>query len=183
MSEPVWMGDVTSVDSRVLSRCLAPVLDAGCGPARHAHALARHGVPALGVDINDHLLDLARERGTAVLRRDLFGRLPAVGRWGTVLLLDGNLGLGGDPVVLLRRAGELVRPGGRVIVEFDPPGGGVVRSVARVELDGRPGPWFGWARVAACEAESVAGGCDGLGLLDRWEDGGRWFASLERTRP
>jgi SAM-dependent methyltransferase len=177
------MGDVTEVDDRVLDRCLAPVLDVGCGPGRHAHALARDGVPALGVDIDDELLDLARARGATVLRRDLFGRLPAVGRWGTVLLLDGNLGLGGDPVVLLRRAGELVRPGGRVIVEFDPPGGGVERHVARVELDGRPGPWFGWARVAACQADKVAARCEGLDLLDRWEDGGRWFAELERCRP
>jgi SAM-dependent methyltransferase len=183
VSDLIWMGDVTPADRRVLGRCLAPVLDAGCGPGRHAHALAYHGVPALGVDISEHLLDLARAKGAAVLQRSIFDRLPATGRWGTVLLLDGNLGIGGDPVALLRRVTELVRPGGRIIVEFDAPGSGLARSMARVELDGRPGPWFGWARVGACQAQSVVERTAELRLLDRWQDEGRWFAELERCGP
>jgi SAM-dependent methyltransferase len=181
MNDPVWMGDVTAADGRVLDRCLAPVLDAGCGPARHALALAERGVPALGVDISDDLIALARAKGVAVLQRSFFDRVPAAGRWGTVLLLDGNLGIGGDPAVVLRRAMDLVRPGGRLLVEFDPPGKGLVRSMARVELAGRPGPWFGWASVGACQAEEVLARCPGLQLVDLWEDDGRWFAALRRS--
>jgi SAM-dependent methyltransferase len=182
MSEPVWMGGVTPADERVLARCVAPVLDAGCGPARHVEALAGHGVPALGVDISGHLLDLARAKNVAVLERSIFDRVPGTGRWGSVLLLDGNLGIGGDPVSLLRRVAELVRPGGRVLVEFDAPGGGRGRTEARVELDGRPGPWFGWAQVGVCQAEQIAAACDDLELVDVWHDDRRWFGAFRRAR-
>jgi hypothetical protein len=37
-----------------------------------------------------------------------------------VLLMDGNIGIGGDPADLLRRCAELVRPDGLVLVEVDP---------------------------------------------------------------
>lgn len=39
-----------------------PVLDAGCGPGRDARALAANGVPVLGVDISQGMLDEAGER-------------------------------------------------------------------------------------------------------------------------
>src|SRR5437764_9975554 len=39
----------------------ARVLDVGCGPGRHAHALARLGYEVVGVDISDRFVALARE--------------------------------------------------------------------------------------------------------------------------
>jgi hypothetical protein len=36
-----------------------------------------------------------------------------------VLLLDGNIGIGGDPHRLLRRVRELLTPTGRLLVELD----------------------------------------------------------------
>ena len=36
-----------------------------------------------------------------MVRRDLFGALPGEGTWSHVLLADGNIGIGGDPVTLL----------------------------------------------------------------------------------
>lgn len=39
-----------------------PVLDAGCGPGRDARALAAHGLPVLGVDLSQGMLDEARQR-------------------------------------------------------------------------------------------------------------------------
>jgi SAM-dependent methyltransferase len=35
------------------------LLDVGCGPGRHAHALARRGVEVVGVDISQRFVDLA----------------------------------------------------------------------------------------------------------------------------
>lgn len=35
------------------------VLDVGCGPGRHAHALARRGIEVVGVDISQRFVDLA----------------------------------------------------------------------------------------------------------------------------
>ena len=40
------------------------VLDVGCGPGRHAHALGRRGVEVLGVDISRTFIDLARREPT-----------------------------------------------------------------------------------------------------------------------
>jgi SAM-dependent methyltransferase len=37
------------------------VLDVGCGPGRHAHALGEHGIEVLGIDISQRFVDLARE--------------------------------------------------------------------------------------------------------------------------
>jgi SAM-dependent methyltransferase len=36
------------------------VLDVGCGPGRHAHALGRRGVEVVGVDISERFVELAR---------------------------------------------------------------------------------------------------------------------------
>lgn len=37
------------------------VLDVGCGPGRHAHALARRGIEVHGVDISHRFVELARQ--------------------------------------------------------------------------------------------------------------------------
>ena len=46
-------------------------------------------------------------------------RLPAEGRWGTALLMDTNVGMGGDVAALLARCMRLVIPGGLIICEVD----------------------------------------------------------------
>jgi len=51
------------------------------------------GVPALGIDQSATAVDLARRSGAPALRRDVFGPLPGAGRWSTVLLADGNVGM------------------------------------------------------------------------------------------
>jgi hypothetical protein len=79
-------------------------------------ALGERGVPALGIDITTYAVWLARSSGALALHRDVFAPVPGAGRWARVLLADGNIGIGGDPVVLLRRAGELLRPGGLALV-------------------------------------------------------------------
>jgi SAM-dependent methyltransferase len=37
------------------------VLDVGCGPGRHAHALARRGIDVVGIDISSRFVELATE--------------------------------------------------------------------------------------------------------------------------
>ena len=100
-------------DKSLLDRCEGPTLDIGSGPGRLTVALAERGIPALGIDITPYAVDLARSSGGLVMLRDVFGRVPGTGRWMTVLLADGNIGIGGDPAALLRRAGELLAPAGR----------------------------------------------------------------------
>ena len=44
---------------------------------------------------------LSMARGGLALRRRINQPLPAEGRWGTALLMDGNVGMGGDVATLL----------------------------------------------------------------------------------
>src|SRR5215469_18685341 len=100
-------------DTSIVDRCTGPTLDVGSGPGRLTVALAERGIPALGIDVTPYAVDLARSSGALVMLRDVFDRVPGTGRWTTVLLADGNIGIGGDPAALLRRAAELLAPQGR----------------------------------------------------------------------
>ena len=97
-----------------------------------------------------------------------------------MLLLDGNVGIGGDPERLLARTAELLRPGGEAIVEVDAPGGGATVVGMRLEGAGAVGPWFDWARVDADAIVAVARRA-GLRVAGRFEGDGRWFARLRRA--
>ena len=114
-------------------------------------ALVAAGRLALGVDPSPSAIAEAGRRRAPALRRSVFDPLPGEGRWGAVLLLDGNVGIGGDPVALLTRAAALLRPGGVVVAEVDPPGTPTQALIVRIEPAGAagPGPWFPWARVSA----------------------------------
>jgi SAM-dependent methyltransferase len=175
-----WSLGATDVDRRVLDRARPPVLDIGCGPARHTIALAERGHVALGIDITEAAVSFARRRRAPVLRRGVFDAVPAAGRWRSALLLDGNLGIGGDPVALLRRVRELVSSRGVVLVETAPPAHRRPTITAHLVVDGRRGPRFRWAHVAADRLDAVAAAA-GLAITDTWCDGGRWFARLERA--
>jgi len=72
-----------------------------------------------------------------VLERSVFEPLPGERRWATVILLDGNIGIGGDPVVLLSRVTELLAADGMAVVEVEPPGATSTTMTVRVE-DGPP---------------------------------------------
>ncbi len=52
-------GDDAALEEYLL---LVPVLDAGCGTGRDARALAQHGLPVLGVDLSQGMLDEAIAR-------------------------------------------------------------------------------------------------------------------------
>jgi SAM-dependent methyltransferase len=171
-----WHGPPDTADDLLLNRCQGRTLDAGCGPGRLAGALTRRGVPTLGVDVSEVAVALTRRRGAAALRADVFDRLPAEGRWRHVLLADGNVGIGGDPVALLARVGRLLAPGGTALVELDPPGTGVRRGIAR--LAGQRDS-FPWARVAVDAVSGVAGRA-GFVVAATEGSGGRWFAELAR---
>ncbi|MEO3813113.1 class I SAM-dependent methyltransferase [Sphaerisporangium sp. B11E5] len=164
-------------DEGMLARCAGPTLDVGSGPGRLTAALARRGVPVLGVDISPLAVALTRRAGGPALCGSVFGPLPGTGRWAVALLADGNIGIGGDPAALLLRLRELVRPGGTVIAELAPPGspGGVHR--VRLRHGGRAGDWFPWATVPADGVAPLARRC-GFRSTDHWDEAGRWFAAL-----
>src|ERR1700728_593065 len=89
-----YLGAADAVDESLLAHVRGPVLDVGCGPGRHLHALARRGVFGLGVDLSPGAVALARAGGTAAIARSIFDEVPGAGSWQTALLLDGNIGIG-----------------------------------------------------------------------------------------
>jgi SAM-dependent methyltransferase len=143
-------------DDAVVGLCEGPTIDLGCGPGRLVTQLIRRGIPALGVDLSATAVGLARRSGAPVLRRDVFGPLPGAGRWHTVLLADGNIGLGGDPIRVLQRAADLMSRGGRCLAEFDAMARGLHTGWVRLESSHTIGPWFRWASVGIDCATELA---------------------------
>ena len=173
-----WTGPLDPVDRRVIERAQGPVLDVGCGPGRHVLGLARRGVLALGVDIAPAAVRRARDRGAAVMLGSVFDPIPGASQWATALLLDGNIGIDGNPLALLTRLRRLLRAEGTILCEIDPPGWPTRSELVAVEdASGRRSEWFAWSRVGADAIAELASRA-GLAVADGWTDRGRFFAAL-----
>ncbi|MDQ0809213.1 SAM-dependent methyltransferase [Streptomyces sp. B3I7] len=152
-----WCAAADAADEKVLRRCEGPVLDVGCGPGRLVAALSARGGTALGIDVSEAAVARTLRLGGHALHRSVFEPLPDEGRWGTALLVDGNVGIGGDPVTLLTRMGELVRPGGLLLTETVPAADVDERAYVRLVREPYgaggaaepPGAPFPWARLGA----------------------------------
>lgn len=176
-----WCAAPDAADRTVLDRCHGSVLDIGCGPGRFVLALAARDRPVLGIDLSGEAVDRVVRAGAGALCRSVFGPLPGTGRWDTALLVDGNIGIGGDPGALLRRAAQLVRPGGTLIVETWP---SELDERVRVRVRnalGESGSPFRWARVGPGALLRLAEGT-GWEQESGWEAAGRSFCALRRTR-
>ncbi len=171
-------------DHDALARAHGPVLDLGCGPGRLVRAAILGGHLALGIDASSVAVGIAQERGLPVLCRSIFQGLPAEGTWGTAMLIDGNIGIGGDPVALLTRVAELVLGGGegRVLVEAHPDASrDRVFDAVVVDDLGRASLPFAWAEVGL-EALRRCATRAGLTLVQHWTRGGRTFAEFASPR-
>jgi SAM-dependent methyltransferase len=151
-----WTGPADGDDHALLDLCEGSTLDVGCGPGRLTHELVRRGHHALGVDLVAEAVHLTRRRGVDAVVADVFDPVPREGDWSTVLLADGNVGIAGDPTRLLRRVRELIRPGGRAVVEVAAPGTGSSSGWSTIEVPhGRSRP-FRWAFLALDDVAAVA---------------------------
>jgi SAM-dependent methyltransferase len=181
-SEPLplerWLAPVDDADAAVLALAGAPVLDLGCGPGRHLAALREAGKAGLGVDLSPVAVRLARGRGADAIVGSLFRAVPRAGRWRSALLLDGNIGIGGAPELLLRRTRALLASGGSALVELDPPGAPTFSTRLRLEAPGVVSDWFAWARVGV---DGIAAVADRAGMVagETLAAGDRWFARLQ----
>jgi len=124
-------GTEQEVDAIVSLLGLTPgqrVLDVGCGPGRHAHALARRGMSVVGVDISERFLAVARRdapSGATFVRADARA-LSFVGEFDVCIsLCQGAFGLTGGPdsagtldpdLDVLAGMTRAMRPGGKLFL-------------------------------------------------------------------
>lgn len=176
-----WTRAADPTDLLFLRHCAGATLDVGCGPGRLTEELAAAGHLVLGIDVVPEAVRQTLRRGGPALHRDVFGTLPGEGRWETALLIDGNIGIGGDPPALLSRLRRILSAGGRVVVEVGAPGtptGAVEAQLACGCASTAPFPWAlvsvdGLVEIA--EAASLT-----VRAVDRY--GARWCAVLGTDR-
>ena len=171
-----WLQSASAEDRRVLARAVGPVLDVGCGPGRHVRALQALGVEVLGIDLTPSVLETATSRGATVLAASVFDPLPRMGQWRTALLLDGNLGVGGNPLGLLLRLRCVLAFDGRVLADLatGPP---VRLRRMRLRHGQSLGPDFNWAPLHLDDLPVIAG-IAGFEVVEVWQSSDRWYCEL-----
>jgi SAM-dependent methyltransferase len=173
-----WTDEADAIDRAVLRRARGPVLDVGCGPGRMVKAAVARGMKALGVDVSPVAVEIVRAAGLPVHLGSIFEAIPYEGSWSTALLLDGNIGIGGDPVALLARCREVLRSNGDIVVETHPD---AARDRAYqgslVGQDGHVSDTFPWAEVGRAAIAAHAADA-GLRVAQSWGGAGRSFSRL-----
>jgi hypothetical protein len=94
-----------------------------------------------------------------------------------VLLADGNIGIGGDPIGLLRRCAGLLDSAGAVLAELQAPGEASWSGDIVLRDRWRRSAPFPWASVSADHVDELAD-LSGLQVSRVWTEAGRWFAEL-----
>jgi hypothetical protein len=172
-----WSAAADVVDEMVVSRCEPPVIDLGCGPGRMVRALTRSGRAALGVDISRVAVAASLAQGGPTLQRMVSEPLPAEGRWGTALLMDSNVGIGGNVTALLARCRDLVGAGGLVLCEVDPQRERHEVHDVVLRTSGVSSRPMAWSQVGAATLTRLASALD-MVLAEEWVAGGRAFVAL-----
>lgn len=98
------------------------VLDVGCGPGRHAVALAAKGLEVVGVDLSADFIAVARDRASQAGVRVAFFemdalQMPFADEFDAVIsICEGAFSLGLDDLGILKRMAAATRPGKRLAV-------------------------------------------------------------------
>lgn len=144
----------------------SPALDLGAGAGRASLWLRRQGVDVTAVDSSAGAIQVCRERGVADARLGDLTDPPVDKPWRLILLLCGNLGLGGSPAGtrrLLRRLAEISAPDARLVgdtVDAGPPEVGL-----RIRYQGLATPWWKQHNIPVGDVASLV---EGTGwVLDR----------------
>ncbi|WP_426988712.1 SAM-dependent methyltransferase [Pseudarthrobacter sp. Y6] len=175
-----WSAPATACERELLRTLRGPVLDVGCGPGRMLAAAGELGLMAMGVDTSAPAVRLATSRGAAAIHGSIFDPVPHEGGWASVLLLDGNIGIGGNIRVLLERIASLLAPGGQALAEAETPDSLDMAYLAVLEDSaGRASAAFPWARAGA-KALAAHAARAGLASVATRTVQGRVFLTLER---
>jgi SAM-dependent methyltransferase len=173
-----YLGAATRIERRLIGELPGPVLDIGCGPGRMVAAALHAGHGALGIDVSAAAVALAVDQRLPVIEGSVFDRLPREGLWGSALLIDGNIGIGGAPMRLLRRCAELVALGGWIVVEAHQDATrNTLIDGELVDASGGTSAAFPWAEVGEAALRGYARRA-GLEPVHDWRSpGGRVFVA------
>jgi SAM-dependent methyltransferase len=113
----------TAREAAFVDRHLEPgslVLDVPCGAGRHARLLAARGHRVIGIDRDPSVLGPAADRSVSWLCADMRAVPLAPGRADAILCLWQSFCYfpAGENAALLRRWADLVRPGGRLVLDL-----------------------------------------------------------------
>lgn len=114
-----------SLDHAACDRAMGRVLDVGCGAGRHAVYLQAKGYQVTGIDTSSGAVITAKERGLRDAHELDVEHVDTLdGRFDTILMLGGNLGLLGSPqqaIRILNALAEIAASGARVLAHgLDP---------------------------------------------------------------
>ncbi len=175
-----WIADADFADLSLLSSVTGPVIDIGCGPGRMVRAARDLGLETLGVDVSPTAIAIARDAGLSVLRASVFDDIPGEGTWQTALLVDGNIGIGGDVDQLLSRCRQLIATDGEIVIELHAEADHDRTFTARlVDSRGNESAVFPWAEIGLHALVRRASAL-GLVLRQAWELDERIFCRLAR---
>ena len=150
-----WCSDANLLERSLLCSLQGPLLDVGCGPGRMLAAARSVGMSALGIDTSSEAVNRARGHGNRAIQQSVFATVPHTGQWQSLLLLDGNIGIGGSISALLRRCRQLVAPTGVLLVEVEADTDLDISYTAVIEdEEGNRSDAFGWARTGSAGLES-----------------------------
>jgi SAM-dependent methyltransferase len=177
-----WNAAADDVDLRLLASVLGPVLDVGCGPGRMVHAAMDLGLEVLGIDVSAAAIELARSHGLTVMEGSIFDTVPHERAWQTVLLVDGNVGIGGDVRALIARCSQLLSATGEIVVELHADDARDRTYTGRlVDIHGAESATFPWAEIGVDPLRALAADL-GLSVCQAWSADGRSFCRLVNIR-
>ncbi|MEO5778236.1 methyltransferase domain-containing protein [Arthrobacter oryzae] len=166
-----WCAEASLLERSLLRSLQGPLLDVGCGPGRLLAASGAMGLTALGIDTSAEAVRWALNRGARALEQSIFAPVPQTGTWQSVVVLDGNIGIGGSVTALLRRCRQLIAPTGTLLVEVDPDQDLDTAYSAVLEDDtGNLSEPFRWARTGTA------------GLAERARRSGWTVASVQHLQ-
>ena len=137
-----------------------PVLDLGAGAGRASLYFQQRGLAVTAVDASPAAVRVCRGRGVADVRLGDVNDPPADRRWGAVLLLCGNLGLGGSwdgNRTLLTRLDGPTAPGAVLVGDSGTPHG-PPRVELRIRYQDLVSPWWAQYNIPAGRMSALVEG-------------------------